>query len=543
MSKQKKTLLDVVENAGEIAGEIGVRLPKKRKLKKLWTRLGVITATFPPKQEASAIEFLKYIIGRYETKLPKFDDGGPEWPLFPLDKAPWTLLMALGETRPLRECEYVWNHFTGKDKYKHAPKKKRKCPRIMTYSKYTSDYQKAEIRFKRSDWHPDSMPRIVEDGGVCGRQSQLARTTYIALGKPSIQMGQPHHSALIHFGCTGKGLYFGRCAQSIAPLYFSKTNWYFGDARGMRVQSGGRVGAEFQLALALAANRGLDKYIDTRIALHIARSLPGTEMKRKVALLESVLEANPYNVEVWYELAQLQAEDIESVNALLERLDDLLCSPETEPEHEETHDASEALGEESDKAPDLKKESCKIASVIRMAVIEYAYRNILEKEKNLEAAIGFLKEEYARQKAVRRSPYLGALNSLVVEYGIRIHGIEKVKKSVTGWVLQEIERGSTFSKTDRRKISGRIVGVLKNMEAAEKVSWLQAFRDAFDKSRIFRKKKNGKVSADSLYSFLIDEQARALRKRGKTGREEAKKLKADFEKAKKEFEASKRTPP
>jgi hypothetical protein len=135
MSKQKKTLLDVVENTGGVAEEIGVYLPKKRKLKKFWTHLGVVTDTFPRKQEASAVEYLKYIIGRYETKLPKFDDGGPEWPLFPFDKAPWILLMPLGETRPLRECEYVWNHFTGKDKYKHAPKKKKKCPRIMTYSK------------------------------------------------------------------------------------------------------------------------------------------------------------------------------------------------------------------------------------------------------------------------------------------------------------------------------------------------------------------------------------------------------------------------
>ena len=52
-----------------------------------------------------------------------------------------------------------------------------------------------EVKCKESDWNPCSIPRIIEDGGVCGRQSTLARVTNHCLGIASGGIKQPAHAA------------------------------------------------------------------------------------------------------------------------------------------------------------------------------------------------------------------------------------------------------------------------------------------------------------------------------------------------------------
>ena len=66
---------------------------------------------------------------------------------------------------------------------------------VMKYSRYTGNYRTNEVQCKASDWNPCSVPRIIEDGGVCGRQSTLARITNHCLGVASGAIKQPGHAA------------------------------------------------------------------------------------------------------------------------------------------------------------------------------------------------------------------------------------------------------------------------------------------------------------------------------------------------------------
>jgi hypothetical protein len=65
------------------------------------------------------------------------------------------------------------------------------------------------------------------------------------------------------------------------------------------------AGAEYQLGLALAMNKDLRSYIDTRLAMDIFMVLPAEQKQTiGVKLLEGVLRINPFNPEIWYRLAQ-----------------------------------------------------------------------------------------------------------------------------------------------------------------------------------------------------------------------------------------------
>jgi hypothetical protein len=68
-------------------------------------------------------------------------------------------------------------------------------PRNILFFRYTWDYNLKEVKCKASDWNPCSVPRIIEDGGVCGRQSTLARVTNHCLGIASGRIKQPGHAA------------------------------------------------------------------------------------------------------------------------------------------------------------------------------------------------------------------------------------------------------------------------------------------------------------------------------------------------------------
>ena len=81
-----------------------------------------------------------------------------------------------------------------------------------------------------------------------------------------------------------------------------------------------RVGIEYQLGLALAMDAGVDKYVDTRIALLIARQISDGDHAVKLRLLQSAAKENPYNVEVWYALAKASGADTAGVLSALDKL-------------------------------------------------------------------------------------------------------------------------------------------------------------------------------------------------------------------------------
>jgi hypothetical protein len=514
------TLVEMVNDQAAVLEAVGLTIPEK-KMQPIWMQVGLDSGTFPAMKEASAEEFLTALIERYETELPAFDDGGPEWPLFPIDKAPWPLLMPLGETRPLNECQYVWDHFIGKQLYPEG--KKKKCRRIKTYGQYTWDYTLAERRYKQSEWNPNSLPRIVEDGGVCGRQSQLGRTTYIALGKPAIQMGQPGHSALITFDVNEAGFFSARMGQSIAPVNKSFPNWPFKDARELRSQRDGtRSGAEVHYGLALAMNRGLDSYMESRIALHLARRCGADQQAERRALLEEAVVICPYNVQAWYLMAEDAGADLPRINRMVQQVHQLMGNPDRTVEFDEERSTTTDFNEVAD-ASDGKadKNVSMTALVVGMSMVEHAYPLALKNKQYLDEGVTFLEQQMVLQKTIKRSPYAASLGGLMNDYEIARGGLEPVQKRVSDFVMAEILRTQKKGKLDNDRIMSELTAVLKAMKTGdEQVAWLQGFRDELERvygpDRLFKyDDKTQKVSVDKTYDAIVKAQVNAIRSKGR----------------------------
>lgn len=535
MKAKKVTLVHVIEKADEIFAELKLAPLKGRQRDRLWSLLAHRLGTHPPRGNPPVADFLLYLIRHHETKLPQTTKDDPTWPRFPLDTAPWPLLLPFGVTRPLRECDYIWDRFTGKETFPNGK-------RIMRYGRYTWDYKKPEVRWRESDWHPDSYPRILEDGGVCGRQSSFSRISMSALGQPALPMRQPGHSALIYYDVTPAGRYTAKMGQSITSPDGSWPSWYFGDARGMRrLARLGRVGAEYHQGLALAMNAGLDRYVDTRIALHLSRMLPDSDKRTAIALLTGATKTNPYNVEVWYELARLHGADLDAVNACLTAFRSVMGDPRGPMQFHQTRRADESLGEDT-KTPAQNKDILALQRRWALLVADtmirsgYARKDITDR-KQVQEALAWLEKECTHQKTIRKSPYLAGMEALRDDYEIRLNGVDTVKSRVETLVLERIGRMKKFGSLPSTDIAARIGTILPHLKDREaKVAFLQKFCDAFSDRFIVQKDKKGKIKVCKVYQYLVSEQVKAVRagRRRKDSTEAAKAITAKLDKLKEE---------
>ena len=139
--------------------------------------------------------WLKYLATVYESSpaLPKTADKDPKrWPLFPMDKAPWPLLMPLSRPMPLDEARYIYEKFEGQ----HGR------DRYHTYGPYRGWEAQLRAELHPSPWHWGAWPDRIVHGGVCVTMSGIAIDTHRSLCQPAIPAAQPHHSNLItyHYG-------------------------------------------------------------------------------------------------------------------------------------------------------------------------------------------------------------------------------------------------------------------------------------------------------------------------------------------------------
>jgi len=217
--------------------------------------------------------------------------------MFPLDTAPWPLLMPLVHSVPLSEADYIWQAFQGNlgsDRY-------------HSYGPYNEDDKIMLASLQPSKWFWDAWPDRIVHGGVCVPLSLGTVDFYSGLGKPATWAGQPGHCNLISFQHVD-GAWTAEIEQSFAggPDQTS-AGWYFDEDPGMpRFRDLAYwPGSEYHLGLALAMNVGLKPYVDTRIAANIYRILPDKEKATLgVKLLRNALVVNPYNPEIWYRLAE-----------------------------------------------------------------------------------------------------------------------------------------------------------------------------------------------------------------------------------------------
>lgn len=523
------TLIAAKEMGDALFSDAKVAAPGKKEAAAFWEDLAHASGTYPRREDMPLADSLKLLIERYETKLGPFASG-PSWPLYPVDKAPWPLLAPLRQSLPRSEADYLWQHFQGSPAYPDGS-------RWKTYARYAWDYERdPAVRWKQSPFNPNSIPRIAEDGGVCGRLSTLGQFSCVALGKPAVGMYQPGHRAMLSYNQDTNGVWFARMEQSITTPDRSTNQWFLPAPAGQRVSgddgSGVKTGVEWHVALNLAMNVGLERWTDARIALFSARRVRAKNPELAVKLATEATALNPYLLDAWYQLSAWQAGDLKAVNGLAARLDSLLLDPSKaaleNPELSGDTDFGKLKPVKG--GADPKRESTLVANEVASAMITSAYKTALAEKSKQREAFALLQEEAKRREDLK-VPYGDNVGELLLKLEIAAMGPrpvqQRIEKGVSEWTKTEPKR--------RGKAAPQLIGQISAAgsglsDAKARLSWFSRLQRGLPADVAVNKAKDGKVSIDPLYKGLHDLQVRELKSLGKDGADDLKRLNAAWTK-------------
>ncbi len=205
---------------------------------------------------------------------------------FPVESAPWPILMPLAKGWPTREAEDI--------------ARRAASGKLPTYGNYQGKEAVLRARLEPLPWHWDSWQGTFQAGGVCHEMSTLGVGAYQSVGVPATKTGQPHHSC-VTIVTHGKEGYSLQVKQGTKGPSQTRTQWLFADPQVERPLA-------YPMGLALAMNEGLESYLDSRIGVHLARQL-AREGKQTLALatLRAAARRNPFNTEAWNGLAELES--------------------------------------------------------------------------------------------------------------------------------------------------------------------------------------------------------------------------------------------
>lgn len=517
------TVLQAREMGDALFSAAKVAAPGKKDAAAFWEDLAHATGTYPRRDSMALADSLKLLIERYETQLGSFSSG-PQWPLYHIDRAPWPLLAPLRQTLPRSEADYLWDHFRGETPYADGS-------RWKTYARYSWDYDRVPaVRWKVSAFNPNSIPRIAEDGGVCGRLSTLGQFSCTALGKPAVGMYQPGHRAMISYNRDSAGLWFAKLEQSITSPDRSTSQWFLPAPQGQRVsgseESGVKVGVEWHVALNLAMNAGIGRWQDARIALFSARRLHAKDAAAAQRLAEEATALNPYLLEAWYQLADWSCGDLAETNALLTRFDTLLLDPSKAGEE---HGELSADTDFNDVKPvkggaDPKRDSTLVANVVGPLIAEAAYAPVLADKSRRVAAYGLLKQEIARREALKM-PYGPAVRELALKFEVAVDGPSAAQQRL------EKRLGDLLKLDEKRRGKaapdwlGELSAVADGLpDAKDRAEWFARMERDIPKEIAVTKSKDGKAQPDAVFKGLHDLQVREFRSLGKAGQKDVKRL-------------------
>ncbi len=300
----------------EYKNKIGLIAPKDNMN---WELAGLI-GVWPKEQSEyrlmSFYDLANLKIANDNISAKDFNDNEPNWPIFnfSLENLPWQIL-ALEQSAQKKECEYIKSRFFETDKAKlrdsYPPNAvdggKKAEKRFIQYTTYTWDYDKPEVWFRKSDWVPRrSYYRVLQDGGVCGRQSTMGQHTNECLNRPSIGTGQPGHRAWV-----------GVFISKDNPNQFYTTIGYKVGSRESATPHSNTIYNQYTSAIRESslerftgvvtgvspASAGEHKYNQSMILQHIAKLMEKEGSASAEALLKKSVELVPQNVDAWYQLA------------------------------------------------------------------------------------------------------------------------------------------------------------------------------------------------------------------------------------------------
>ncbi len=291
-------------------------------------------------------ELAKWKISLDNIPAKDFGDKEPNWPLFNSslkykdnNDYPWQII-ALEQDAQKRECEYVKSRFFETDKAKlrdsYPPnaidggaKAER---RFIKYTTYTWAYNKPEVWYRESEWSPNrTVYRILQDGGVCGRQSTMGQHVNECLNRPSIGIGQPGHRAWVgvynlnnnprqYYISIGYQVGSYETGSSGIDTIYDRYTKGIRD-RGLERFAGVVTGTS-------PANVGERVYNKSMILQHIGKILEN-EGKNPEAVLRKAIEIAPTNADAWYQLALYYAKqdkpqkDIELAYEFMDKKDSI----------------------------------------------------------------------------------------------------------------------------------------------------------------------------------------------------------------------------
>ena len=306
----------VLEHFQKLKDKIGLINARSDMNDELASKLGIL-----PKDQSSYrlmpfYDLANWKITNDNITAKDFGDDEPNWPLFniSLSKLPWQIL-ALEQNAQKQECQYVKSRFFETDKSKlidsYPPNAvdggKKADRRFIQYTTYTWDYDKPEVWFRKSDWTPHrSIYRVLQDGGVCGRQSTMGQHVNECLNRPSIGVGQPGHRAWV-------GVYLNQenpeqfqtdigykvgSRESATPHSNTIYNQYTSSIRATGLERFAGV-----VAGVSPASGGEHKYNQSMILQHIGKILADEGSNSAETVLKKSVDLVPQNVDAWYQLA------------------------------------------------------------------------------------------------------------------------------------------------------------------------------------------------------------------------------------------------
>jgi len=211
-SNESITKTYILAHFADFKDKMGLVAPSTNMSYELRGMLGLVPYEVNDYKLMSFYDLADWKITNNEIPAKDFNDNEPNWPLFDYDLSnlPWQI-MALEQSAQKQECKYVKSRFFETDKAKlresyppHSVDPASAEQRFKQYTSYTWAYDKPEVWYRASKWSPSrTVYRIMQDGGVCGRQSTMGQHVNECLNRPSIGTGQPGHRAWV-------GVYFNK---------------------------------------------------------------------------------------------------------------------------------------------------------------------------------------------------------------------------------------------------------------------------------------------------------------------------------------------
>lgn len=298
---------------------------------------------------ATAVEYIKHIadIRKQEVEAFTIKNSTIQWPnVFSYNNAPWPLFMPLAEMRPVDEMNWTWDRFKNENV---EPKL-----RFRTYGNYRNDPEVLAPLMASVKYEKQSVQYSNYVGGVCGTMSMIGRDTYISLGIPSIGMGQPKHAAIMRYVYNDNNQSIIALVQSISTLYNSTPDWYFFEDNSFRMDEISKTKGEYQAGLALAMNQPMQKYLDSRTMVRVAKEKRGSE---KIALLKKATDASVYNAEAWYDRFTAMGINTQNAKILIDEITRKL--------------PSESDGYSEEKAPNKNLENEVVSASLSSSTVMY----------------------------------------------------------------------------------------------------------------------------------------------------------------------------